>query len=373
MSVRRVVAAPDKLRGTLDALQAGRAIADAARRHGATTDLVPLADGGEGTLDALAANGGRLRRVTVHDPLGHPVEAEFLLRGRTAFVEMARASGLALVGGAEGNDPLDASTAGTGELVRAAVADGATRVVVTLGGSATTDGGLGFLEALAPLDRWRGIDLVAATDVRTTFADAADVFAPQKGASPAQVRLLRGRLERLAERYHRERGVDVASLPGSGAAGGLAGAMASIGAEIVSGFDLVAEEVDLGSAWPGPTWSSPPRASSTRGPSRARSSVGSAAWRPRSACRCSRSVVRSSTGWPSRAWCRRWSAGMSPSCRWSPRSAPSGPWATPQGAARGGRGPSPRPGVAGRGGLSGAGATGWHSRVAIANNGSRAV
>lgn len=243
--VHRVVAAPDKLRGTLDALGAARAIAAGAARLGAVTDLVPLADGGEGTLDALAANGGRLVRATVRDPLGRPVEAEYLVRGRTAFIEMARASGLALVGGAAGNDPLEASTAGTGELVRDAVAAGARRVIVTLGGSATTDGGLGFLEAMAPLDRWRGIELVAATDVRTTFADAADVFAPQKGATPAQVRLLRGRLERLADRYRAERGVDVSALPGSGAAGGLAGAMASMGASIVSGFDLVAEEVEL--------------------------------------------------------------------------------------------------------------------------------
>jgi glycerate kinase len=204
-----------------------------------------MADGGEGTIDALAASGGRLRSATVRDPLGRPITASYLLRGSTAFVEMARASGLALVGGAGGNAPLEASTAGTGDLVRAAVADGATKVVVTLGGSATTDGGLGFLEALAPLDRWRGIEFVAATDVRTTFADAAEVFAPQKGASPAQVRLLRGRLERLAARFLADRGVDVSALPGSGAAGGLGGAMASIGASIVSGFDLVAEEVEL--------------------------------------------------------------------------------------------------------------------------------
>lgn len=241
----RVVAAPDKLRGTLDALRAARAIAAGAARHGAVTTAVPLADGGEGTLDALSANGGRLWTATVSDPLGRPVEAEFLVRGRTAFIEMARASGLALVGGPAGNDALDASTAGTGQLVRAAIAQGATRVVVTLGGSATTDGGLGFLDAMAPLARWSGIEFVAATDVVTPFVDAADVFAPQKGATPAQVRLLRGRLERLAERYRVERGVDVSNLPGSGAAGGLAGAMASIGATIVSGFDLVADEVDL--------------------------------------------------------------------------------------------------------------------------------
>jgi glycerate 2-kinase len=243
--VSHVVAAPDKLRGTLTALQAASAIAAGATRQGLTTQLVPLADGGEGTLDALAASGGQLRTATVSDPLGRPVKATYLLRYKTAFIEMAQASGLALVGGPEGNDPLEASTVGTGELVRAAIGAGATKIVVTLGGSATTDGGLGFLQAMAPLARWKGITFVAATDVVTTFADAADVFAPQKGASPAQVRLLRGRLERLAGEYQRERGIDVSLIPGSGAAGGLAGALASLGATIVSGFDLVADAVDL--------------------------------------------------------------------------------------------------------------------------------
>jgi glycerate 2-kinase len=240
-----VVAAPDKLRGTLTALQAASAIAAGATQADLSTRIVPLADGGEGTLDALAASGGQLRTATVSGPLGEPVKATYLLRHRTAFIEMAQASGLALVGGAEGNQPLEASTAGTGELVRAAIGAGAKKVVVTLGGSATTDGGLGFLQAMAPLSRWTGITFVAATDVLTTFADAADVFAPQKGATAAQVRLLRGRLERLAGEYKRERGIDVSNIPGSGAAGGLAGALASIGASIVSGFDLVADAVDL--------------------------------------------------------------------------------------------------------------------------------
>jgi glycerate 2-kinase len=240
-----VVAAPDKLRGTLTALQAAAAIAAGATRHGIATQIVPLADGGEGTLDALAASGGQLRTATVTGPLGQAVAATYLLRYKTAYIEMAQASGLALVGGAAGNNPLEASTAGTGELVRAAIGAGATKIVVTLGGSATTDGGLGFLQAMAPLARWKGITFVAATDVVTTFADAADVFAPQKGASPAQVRLLRGRLERLAGEYARERGIDVSDMAGSGAAGGLAGALASLGAKIVSGFDLVADAVDL--------------------------------------------------------------------------------------------------------------------------------
>jgi glycerate kinase len=158
---------------------------------------------------------------------------------------MALASGLALVGGPEGNDPVAASTTGTGELVAAAVDAGCRRIVVGMGGSATTDGGLGALRALEPLTRLRGIELLVACDVRTPFLDAARVFAPQKGAGPAQVELLGRRLERLAQVYAESYGVDVTSLPGAGAAGGLAGGLACAGGRLVEGFDLVADELDL--------------------------------------------------------------------------------------------------------------------------------
>jgi glycerate 2-kinase len=137
-----------------------------------------------------------------------------------------------------------ASTAGTGELIGAAIEAGATRVIVGVGGSATTDGGLAALRAL-PVGRLRGVDLVVACDVRTRFVEAAEVFAPQKGATPAQVELLRRRLERLAQLYLTEHGVDVTDLPGAGAAGGLAGGLAVAGARLVPGFDLVADEVAL--------------------------------------------------------------------------------------------------------------------------------
>ena len=178
-------------------------------------------------------------------PLGDPVDAQWLLVGDTAYIEMARASGLGLIDGPSGNDPLGASTHGTGELIQAAVAAGARRVVTTLGGSATTDGGFGALRALEPLARLRGVRITVACDVETRFVDAAAVFAPQKGASPAQVELLRRRLERLADVYLEERGIDVRDIVGGGAAGGLAGGLASIGAELVSGFRLVAEAVGL--------------------------------------------------------------------------------------------------------------------------------
>src|SRR5690606_36055176 len=145
--------------------------------------------------------GGANRTTTVTGPLGEPVDAAWRLDGRTAVIEMARAAGLDLVGGPEGNDPVAASTAGVGEAIGAALDAGARRVIVGVGGSATTDGGLAALRALHPLARLRGVELLVACDVRTPFLDAAPVFAPQKGATPAQVELLRRRLERLAQVY----------------------------------------------------------------------------------------------------------------------------------------------------------------------------
>jgi glycerate kinase len=236
------VAAPDKFRGTAAAAEVAGAIARAVRAAGGTCVEVPLADGGEGMLEVL---GGPNRTSTVTGPLGDPVEAAWQLRDRRAVLESARASGLELVGGPEGNDPVASSTYGTGELISGAVDAGARRVVLGLGGSATTDGGLGALRALYPAHRLRGVDLVVACDVRTPFLEAADTFAAQKGASAAQVELLRRRLERLVQVYLDDYGVDVRELPGAGAAGGLAGGLAAVGATLVEGFDVVAEEVDL--------------------------------------------------------------------------------------------------------------------------------
>jgi glycerate kinase len=238
----KVVVAPDKFRGTATAAEVAAAVGRAARAAGWRWDEVPLADGGEGTLDAL---GGANRVTTVTGPLGDTVEAPWRIDGRTAVVEMARASGLELVGGPDGNDPIAASSAGTGELMAAALEAGARRIIVGVGGSATTDGGLGALRALYPLQRLRGIDLVVACDVRTTFIAAAEVFAGQKGASAAQVQLLTRRLERLAQVYLDDYGIDVREIEGSGAAGGLAGGLAAVGANLVSGFDVVADELEL--------------------------------------------------------------------------------------------------------------------------------
>ncbi len=241
----RVVVAPDKFRDTATAREVIDAVRSRAAEEGWEVTGVPMADGGEGTLGAL---GGANRTSTVTGPLGDPVDADWRLDRRTAVIEMARASGLVLVGGADGNDALAASTYGVGELLALALDAGARRIIVGLGGSATTDGGLGALRALSPLPRLRGVELIGACDVRTTFVDAAEVFAPQKGASDREVELLRRRLERLADVYLEEHHVDVRDLPGSGAAGGLGGALAAIGGDLVDGFDLVADELSLGDA-----------------------------------------------------------------------------------------------------------------------------
>jgi glycerate kinase len=220
----QLLAAPDKFRGTLTAREAATAIAAGAAGAGWTAIELPLADGGEGTLDVL---GGGNRRTTVTGPLGEAVEAEWRLEADgTALIEAALACGLSLAGGPERNDPVRATSRGVGELVAAAVAEGAARILVAVGGVASTDGGAGAVEALPP----NLPPIEVACDVEVRFLDAADVFAPQKGATPEQVRFLR---ERLA-------GLDVPDLPGAGAAGGLAGGLAAVGARLLPGFDLVA-------------------------------------------------------------------------------------------------------------------------------------
>lgn len=244
----RVVACPDKFRGTATAADVAAAIGRAAAAAGWHCDEVPVADGGEGTIDVL---GGANRTTTVTGPLGDPVDAAWRMNGRTAVIEMAQASGLHRVGEPSDNDPIAADTYGTGELIQTAIETGANRVIVGLGGSATTDGGLGALRAMHPHQRYRAVELLVACDVRTKFLDAADVFGPQKGASAAQVRLLRNRLSRLADVYRSDHGIDVTELPGSGAAGGLAGGLAAIGGQLLDGFALIAEEVELDTVFEG--------------------------------------------------------------------------------------------------------------------------
>lgn len=238
----RIVIAPDKFKGTATAAELTAAIAARLTPAGHEVVEIPMADGGDGTLDAL---GGPNRSTTVTGPDGAQVEAQWRLSGGLAVIEMALASGLVLAGGPEENDPLNATTRGTGELIATAIARGARRVIVGLGGSATTDGGLGAVEAIGSPARLAGSKVEIATDVTTDFVDAARVFGPQKGATSAQVAFLEARLRGVAQQYRDSFGVEVEGVKGSGAAGGLGGGLFALGAEIVSGFDLIADELEL--------------------------------------------------------------------------------------------------------------------------------
>jgi glycerate 2-kinase len=279
----RVVIAPDKFKGTLDASDVARALAEGWNRGDREADIeeVPVADGGDGTLEALvAALSGEIREATVTGPLGAPVEAAYGLvptpTGLVGVVEMARASGLALVN--EGRqDPLRATTRGTGQLIVAACEQGPARVMVCIGGSATNDAGAGVAQALgirlldeegvelppggAALDRLaridtsglhpsvRDIEVVVASDVDNPLTGphgASAVYGPQKGADPGDVAFLDRALGHFAAIVHRDLGIDVRDLPGAGAAGGLGGGLvAFLGAKLRPGFDLVAEAVGL--------------------------------------------------------------------------------------------------------------------------------
>lgn len=275
----RILIAPDSFKGSLTAAQAAAAMGRGLRAAmpGCEIDLVPLADGGEGTLDALvAATGGEVVPCTVTGPLGEPVVARYALLGdsQTAVVEMAAASGLLLVP-PERRDPTQTTTYGTGELIRQALDRGARRILVAIGGSATNDGGAGMIQALGgqlltadgrpigfggaallALDRidLSGLDpRLAQTEIRvacdvdnplTGPRGAAAVYGPQKGATPAMVALLDRALGHLADRMARDLGCEVRERPGAGAAGGLgAGLMGFLDASLRPGIAVVLEAV----------------------------------------------------------------------------------------------------------------------------------
>jgi glycerate kinase len=240
VSVPTILLAPDSFKGTMSAQVVASALAEGAKAAGVTAVRCPLADGGEGTAEVLrAALGGRPVPVRATGPLGAPVDATYLLTddGQTAVVETASASGLNLVP-VSARDAEAASSHGTGELLAAAAASGAQRILLGVGGSACTDGGAGALAALAAAGGLRGARLVILCDVQTPFERAAEVFAPQKGAAPAAVERLTARLNRLAAGFRR----DPRGRPRTGAAGGLSGALwATYEAELVSGIDTVLE------------------------------------------------------------------------------------------------------------------------------------
>lgn len=237
---RRFLVAPDSFKGTFEAPQVARAIAGGLAEAGAEADLCPVADGGEGSAAVLqAALGGEARSVPAHDPLGREIEADLVLLadGETAAVDTAAASGLPLVEEAE-RDAEAASTYGTGELIAAAVEAGARRVILAAGGSATSDGGAGAIEAIGERGGLRGARIEVLCDVRTPFEDAARVFAPQKGADAAAVERLGERLQRLAAELPR----DPRGVPMTGCAGGLSGGLwAAFDAELRPGADYVLE------------------------------------------------------------------------------------------------------------------------------------
>ncbi len=275
----KILLAPDSFKECLSAAEVAAAMARGVRRVLPAAELVelPLGDGGEGTAAALcSATGGHWRTCRVRGPLGDPVEARLALLGdgHTAVVEMAEAAGLHLLPPAA-RDPARASTYGVGELIRAALDAGATRLILALGGSATNDGGAGMAQALgarlldasgaelppggAALQRLHRIDLSgldprlamlrvdAACDVvnpLTGPTGASAVFGPQKGATPAQVTELDAALAHYATMIERDIGLALERTPGAGAAGGLGGgAMAFLGARLVRGVELVLEAV----------------------------------------------------------------------------------------------------------------------------------
>lgn len=268
----KVVIAPDGFGGTLSARQAAAAIAEGWRRERPDDELIeiPLSDGGEGMLEVVEQDGDQWMTTEVAGPLGHPVAAPWLLRdGHTAILESARACGLVLVP-SELRSPLRTTTYGVGQLLEAARSAGAARILVGLGGSATVDGGAGALSGLgfrltvedgsglkigaddlhrvAAADRgWcpdlDGIDLCLLSDVTTTLDRSAEVFGPQKGATPEQVEHLTHALLHWADVAERDLagGERHRDTPGSGAAGGLGFALAcGLGARYLAGADRVA-------------------------------------------------------------------------------------------------------------------------------------
>ena len=268
---RTILLAPDSFKGSLTSVQVARALADgwARARPDDTTLLCPLADGGEGTLEAIAAGGGwTWQTAEVHDPLGRPIQARWLRSadGTRAVIEMAEASGLSRVAPGD-RDALAATSFGTGEAMRVALDAGVTSIVLGIGGSATTDGGAGLLRGLGAnadrdaayadlggLDsRLASVELAVACDVSNPLlgpTGAAAVYGPQKGASAAQIVELDRRLANYADALERAVGRPVRDTPGAGAAGGVGFGLLAIADRFRSfvlrpGVELLMEATDF--------------------------------------------------------------------------------------------------------------------------------
>ncbi len=280
MKPGKIVLIPDSFKGTLSSVEVCRVLRGCVERRlpGCEVRAIPVADGGEGSVDAfLAALGGEKVHARVAGPFFEPVESFYGLTdgGKTAIVEMAACAGLPLAG--ERRDPALTTTYGVGELIALAVEGGARKIILGLGGSATNDAGCGAAAALgvrffdrtgtpfvptggtlgeveridvsAARERLRGVEITAMCDIDNPMYGengAAYVFAPQKGAGPEQVRALDAGLRRLAGVMRRELGMDFAELPGAGAAGAMgAGVTAFLGASLQSGIESVLNAVDF--------------------------------------------------------------------------------------------------------------------------------
>lgn len=239
----KALIAIDSFKGCISSFEAAEAIASGLGPS-VETCIIPVSDGGEGFCNIVTeALGGQMISAVVHDPLGRFITAEYGLCGTTAVIESASASGLSLMREEE-RDPMRASSFGTGEMIRDAVSKGATDIYIGLGGTGTNDGGIGMLRALEGIDL-SDIHFKALCDVSATFCGpngASAVYGPQKGATPEQVKILDERLYALAGEYLSKSGRDVLTMPGSGAAGGMGGAVwAMLHGELVPGAEAILE------------------------------------------------------------------------------------------------------------------------------------
>lgn len=251
--MRKIVIACDSYKGCLSSSEVACAAAKGVAEVYPDCEIVRLAvaDGGEGTVDALVETlGGHLECAEVSDPLGRPVKAVYGMAGDLAIIESAAACGLTLLTKEERN-PLITTTKGLGELILAAIDKGCRRFLIGLGGSATNDGGMGMISADGFLERTRGMKFTVACDVDTPYIGAhgaSRVFGPQKGASEEDVEILEERLRGYALKILKDTGIDVSDMAGAGAAGGLGGAFrAYLGAELKRGVDLVLDQIGFDS------------------------------------------------------------------------------------------------------------------------------
>ena len=247
----KIIVAPDSYKGCLTAKEVAGAISETLKESFPDAEIIPipLADGGEGTVEILSeALGGNIQTATVTDPLGRMVQAKYAVKGDTAIIEVAEACGMKLLRKEELN-PLKASTRGVGELLIAARESGANHLIIGLGGTATCDGGEGMMTIPGIREALKGARIELLSDVDNPFTGkdgAARGCAPQKGASKADIEILEHRLTQIAQRIQKETCRDITNLPGAGAAGGLGGALAGwFGASVTSGIDRILDLVQF--------------------------------------------------------------------------------------------------------------------------------